>query len=199
MILGFVPVIIFVLLATFSLDLALWAALAAAFVLTIRDFARAQVLRLLDAGSTILFGLVAIYAGFIQPGLSMEMTRLMVDLGFFMLALASILLRNPITLQYAREQAPRELWQSRRFLLTNYGLTAFWMLAFAMMSAADALADIQKDLPLSFDAAISLVIVVLAVGLTARFPFHLRGRAPRTVEIAAVPISAPDSYGPLRR
>jgi hypothetical protein len=207
MILGFVPVILFALLATVSQDLGLWAAFAAAFTLTIRDFAQEQLVRLLDAGSMLLFGLLALYVGFIQPGVSTEMTRLMVDAGFFVLALASIILRNPVTLQYAREQVPREAWQSRRFLLTNYGLTAFWMLAFAMMCAADALANIHKDLPPSFDAAISLFVLVVAVGWTARYPFHLRDRAAResgaSALASAVPApvhsSSPNQQGALRR
>ena len=130
-------------------------------------------LRLLDAGSTILFGLLALYAGFIQPGITIEMTRLVVDAGFLVLAFASIALRNPLTVQYAREQIAEEFWRTRRFVISNYGLTAFWMFAFAAMAAMDALSNIHKNLPLSFDAAICLVLIVLAVGLTARYPAYL--------------------------
>jgi len=180
MILGFVPVIAFTLLMNVSQDLAIWTAFAAAFAVAIRDFLREKLLRFLDAGATVLFGLLAFYAGFLQPGLSVEMTRLIVDAGFLALALVSMVLRNPLTLDYAREQAPRELWRSRRFLLTNYGLTAFWALAFGFMSAADVVANFHKDLPPSFEAAISLVVLLVATGLTARYPAHLRRREART-------------------
>jgi hypothetical protein len=174
MIVGFLPVIVFSLLATLSQDLALWAAFAAAFAVAMRDFAREQLLRILDVGSTLLFGLLALYTGFIRPDLSIEMTRLIVDTGFFALALLSILLRNPLTLQYAREHAPRELWTTKRFTLTNYGLTAFWMMAFGAMAATDAFADMHKSLPRSLDAAAGLVVLLVAVGFTARYPAHLR-------------------------
>jgi len=179
MIVGFIPVIVFTLLANVSQDLALWAAFAAAFAVAMRDFAREHLLRILDVGSTLLFGLLALYSGFIKPDLTIEMTRLIVDAGFFTLALVSILLRNPLTLEYALEHAPRELWTTKRFALTNYGLTAFWMLAFGLMAATDAFADVHKTLPRSLDAAAGLVVLLVGVGFTARYPAHLRSRAAR--------------------
>lgn len=181
MILGFFPFVVFALLANISQDLALWAAFAAAFAVSIRDFAHERLLRLLDVGSTMLFGALALYAGFIQPSLTIEMTRLVVDSGFFALALLSIVLRNPLTLQYAREQAPNEIWVTRRFILTNYELTALWMIVFAAMAAADAFTNIHKDLPLSFDAAACLVLLTVALGFTARYPAHLRSHAARMI------------------
>lgn len=170
---GFFPVVMFVLFSNISQDLALWAGFAAAFALLIRDFAHERRLRLLDTGSTILFGLLALYAGFVQPGITIEMTRLVVDAGFFVLAFVSIALRNPLTVQYAREQIAEELWRTRRFVVSNYGLTAFWMFVFAGMTATDALSNIHKNLPPTFDAAICLVLIVLAAGLTARYPAYL--------------------------
>jgi hypothetical protein len=183
MIVGFLPLIVFTLLATVSQDLALWAAFAAAFAVTMRDFAEEQLLRVLDIGSTLLFGLLALYTGFIRPDLTIAMTRLIVDAGFFALALLSILLRNPLTLQYAREHAPRELWTTRRFTLTNYALTVFWMMAFGTMAATDAFADMHKTLPRSLDAAAGLVVLLVAVGFTARYPAHLRVRGLAVLDI----------------
>jgi hypothetical protein len=178
-ILGFIPAAIFTLLASISLDLALWAGLSAAFVVSIRDFAQEPILRLLDMGSLVLFGLTALYAGFIHPAITIQLTRFVIDAGFFALALLSILVRNPLTLQYAREQVSNEVWKSRPFVLTNYGLTALWMLCFAVMAAADAFADMHKNLPASLDAALCLIVVVAALVVTARYPNWLRGHAAR--------------------
>jgi len=83
MLLGFAPIIVFTMLTNLSQDLALWASFAAAFAVGIRDFAQERVVRLLDIGSTVIFGLLALYAGFIQPGLTIQMTRLVVNVGFF--------------------------------------------------------------------------------------------------------------------
>jgi hypothetical protein len=185
MILGFVPIIAFTLLMNVSQDLAIWAAFAAAFAVAIRDFVHEKLIRFLDAGSMALFGLLALYAGFLQPGLTVEMTRLIVDAGFLALALVSIILRNPLTLQYACEQVPRTEWRSRRFLLTNYGLTAFWAVAFGCMSAADVLTNLHKDLPPAFEASVSLVVLLVAAGFTARYPAHLRRREARTADVSS--------------
>src|SRR5215472_13685446 len=160
MILGFVPAATFALLAGVSQDLALWAGLSAAFVVSIRDFAQEPVLRLLDMGSLVLFGATALYAGFLHPGITTQLTRFIVNTGFFALAFLSILLRNPLTLQYAREKVSDTVWKSRLFLLTNYGLTALWMICFAVMAAADGFSDMHKNLPVSLDAAWSLIVIV---------------------------------------
>ena len=169
MLLGFAPIVVFTMLTNLSQDLALWSSFATAFAVGIRDFAQERVVRLLDIGSTVIFGLLALYAGFVQPGLTIQMTRLVVDIGFFALALLSVLTLNPLTLQYAREQVPREISSRTRFVLTNYGLTALWMLTFAVMAAADALSNIDKRLPLSLDAAVGLVVLVAALIVTARY------------------------------
>ena len=67
------------------------------------------------------------------------MARLAANGGLFAIALFSILVRNPFTLQYAREQVPREFWETPRFIWTNYIITGAWAIAFAVMAAADAL------------------------------------------------------------
>lgn len=191
MLLGFVPIIVFTMLSNLSQDLALWASFAAAFAVGIRDFVQERVVRLLDAGSTIIFGLVALFAGFVQPGLTIQMTRLVVDVGFFALALLSMLIFNPLTLQYAREQVPDEISCRARFVLTNYGLTALWMLAFAVMAAADALSNIDKRLPLSLDATVGLVALAAALVVTARYLARLHEssgvaqRSPLTGDVAS--------------
>lgn len=183
---GFFAVVLFALFSNISQDLALWAGFAAAFAVTIRDFTHERRLRLLDSGSVAVFSLLAIYAGFVQPGISIAMTRLVVNIAFCLLALASISARNPLTLQYAREQTATEHWRTRHFLLGNYGLTAFWAFVFAAMAATDALSTIHKDLPPSIDASISLVLIVVAAGLTARFPAFLHAQsAPRSEPVSA--------------
>ena len=179
MILGFVPAAMFTLLAGVSQDLALWAGLSAAFVVSIRDFAQEPVLRLLDMGSLVLFGATALYAGFLHPAITTQLTRFVVDAGFFALAFLSILLRNPLTLQYAREQVTNDVWKSRPFLLTNYGLTALWMMCFALMAAADGFSDMHKNLPVSLDAAWCLIVVMGALTVTARYPSWLKVHAAR--------------------
>ncbi|HUJ02423.1 MAG TPA: hypothetical protein VLW75_02210, partial [Rhizomicrobium sp.] len=79
--LGFAPFILFALATSVSMSLALWLAFAAAFVNTIRDFVASPTVRVLDAGSMALFGSLALYFGFVDPSLSIEAVRLIVDGG----------------------------------------------------------------------------------------------------------------------
>ncbi|MGB8363168.1 MAG: hypothetical protein ACLQUZ_11170 [Rhizomicrobium sp.] len=180
MLLGFSPFIIFALLTGLSVDLALWAALAAAFAIAIRDFAHTRLLRVLDVGSTALFGLLALYAGFIQPSLSIQAVRLVIDGGLLMIALSSIIIGNPFTLEYAREQVPEEMWHAPLFVRTNYIITGVWTAAFAAMTAADAAATFNKRFPLTLDVAAGLAALTLAVAFTARYPVYIRAQATRT-------------------
>lgn len=177
--LGFAPFVVFALLSNVSLDLALWAAFATSFVVAIRDFAHSRLLRLLDVGSLLLFGLLSLYVGFVQQDIPVQMARLVVDGSLFALAVASILFRHPLTLAYAREQVPKEFWQSARFVFSNYLVTGAWSLAFALMAAADAIANKNKQLPVSLDVMVSLFVLAVAILFTARYPHYLRAHAAR--------------------
>lgn len=178
--LGFAPFIVFAALSRLSVDLALWMALAVAFVVGIRDFAHTRLLRVLDVGSLVLFALLALYTGFIEPGLSIEAVRLVIDAGLLGIALVSMLLGHPFTLEYAREQVPAEYWDAPLFLRTNYIIAGVWALAFAAMTAADAAATFNASFPLALDVAASLAALTLALAFTARYPAHVRARASRS-------------------
>lgn len=177
MIFALLPLLVFTLLANLSPDLALWAAFAAAFALALRGFAEHRALRLLELGALAIFGAAALFAGFV-PGLSNSMTRLIVDAGFLFLALLSLVLRSPLTLQYTREEHCPESWSRRRFRLTHYGFTALWAVGFATMAAADALANMHKNLPQSLDGAAGLAVLLVGVAATARYRFD-SGRVAR--------------------
>jgi len=179
--LGFAPFILFALLTSLSVSLALWVAFAAAFAITIRDFAHSKMLRALDMGSTILFGLLALYAGFIHPGFSVQSVRLVVDSGLFTIAVASIAMRNPFTLQYAREQVAREFWSNPGFLRTNYIVTGVWAAAFAVMTAADSAATFAQQIPLTLDVAAGLAALGAAIVFTVRYPAYARLHSPQAM------------------
>jgi hypothetical protein len=181
MLIGFVPFILFAVLTSLCIDLALWTAFAAAFAISIRDFAHSRQLRMLDVGSLAVFGLLSLYVGFIEPGIPVQMARLVADGGLFAIAVASMLFGNPITLEYAREQVPKEFWKTRRFVLTNHLFTAGWAVAFAIMAFADAVANMNKRLPLALDLGVCWVLLTFAVFFTARYPHYLRAHAARRV------------------
>jgi hypothetical protein len=63
------------------------------------DFVRGRSLKLLGAGSAILFAAIGLYLTLIDPTLGNSAVKLSVDAGIFAISLTSILIRRPFTLQ----------------------------------------------------------------------------------------------------
>jgi len=166
LVLGFAPFLLFVLMSRLSVDLALWAAFAAAFVVTIRDFVESPSLRLLDVGNLVLFGALALVRGFLVPELSLAAVRFIAELALFLLLAGSILAGRPFSLQYAR---PEQQWSPAAFRRINYLISTFWLIAFAAMAGADA-AVVLGLLSLVAAIAIGLVALAIAVGFTLYYP-----------------------------
>ena len=93
MVVGFAPFILFTLLSRLSVDLALWVAFAAAFVVTIRDFVESPSLRL-PVGSLALFALLALGWG-LDPGLSLALVRFIASLSLLLLLGLPLALSGP--------------------------------------------------------------------------------------------------------
>jgi len=167
---GFAPFILFTILSRLSVDLALWMAFATAFVVTIRDFVESPSLRWLDAGSLLLFALLAMGRGFLDPGLSLPSVRFIAALSLFLLLGLPLILKRPFSVDYARLD-PREAgWPPALFLRVNYLVSATWTMAFAVMAAADGAVTFDAGLPLYASVAVSLVALGAAIAFTLRYP-----------------------------
>src|SRR5512146_1384727 len=167
--LGFGPFILFVVLVRFSDNVALWVAFACAFALGMRSFLETRVLKTLDLGCIALFGLLALYKGFIEPGLSLDMELLLVEGAIFAVLLSSVLLQKPCTLQYAREQVLPQHWNSRHLIRANYIMTGVWLGAFAVMTAADVAAALTVKISVNIAMAAGLVALAGALTFSVRF------------------------------
>ena len=176
LVLGFVPFILFAVLMGLSPDMALWIAFAAAFALGMRSFVDTRVLKTLDAGNTALFGLLALYKGFVQPSLSFGAVLLAVDGGVLAIIIASLLLHEPFTLQYAREQVAPEQWSSQVFLRANYVVSGVWLAALAIMTLADAVAILAGAITITEASAGGLVALAAALIFSLRYPAYLGSR-----------------------
>lgn len=170
LVLGFVPFIVFAVLIRLSDDLALWIAFAVAFALGMRSFLETRVLKTLDAGSTAVFGLLALYKGFIQPSLPFGDVLLIVDGGLLAVMLFSALRHEPFTLQYAREQISPEHWTSPDFLRVNYAITGAWITAFVIMTAADTAATFWGKISSTGAVVTGLLALAGALTFTVRYP-----------------------------
>jgi hypothetical protein len=100
--------------------------------------------------------------------------RLVVDSGLLLIELVSIVIRQPFTLQYARERVPADVQASAEFVRTNYVITAVWALAFAVMVAIDLVLTWMPDLPARFGIIPTVLALVGAFKFTAWYPERRR-------------------------
>jgi len=169
LVLGFAPFILFAVLSRLSTDLALWAAFAAAFVVTIRDFVESPSLRLLDVGNLALFGVLAL-ARFLAPGLPLVTVRALAELFLFLLLAASLLRKQPFSLQYAHVTAEERT--APLFMRVNIVISGIWAAAFAAMAAMDLLLVFIATLPLWPAIAVSVAAFAIAITFTLRYPAY---------------------------
>ncbi|HTH96793.1 MAG TPA: hypothetical protein VL574_05205 [Stellaceae bacterium] len=126
--------------------------------------------KILEIGTTILFGALALYAVFGGPAWSIIGVRLRVDLGLLLIVLVSMALRRPFTLQYAREQVSAEFWDSPQFMRTNYVITAVWALAFVVLVIADLVLLYAPALPPRIGIIATIVALIGAIKFTSWYP-----------------------------
>jgi hypothetical protein len=153
------------------------AGFAVSAALRIRDWSRGRGPKVLESGTAALFGALGCYAWLADPVWSLWGVRLVVDSGLLLVVLVSIVIRQPFTLQYARERVPADVQASAEFVRTNYVITAVWALAFAVMVAADLVLTWMPDLPARFGIIPTVLALVGAFKFTAYYPERRRAVA----------------------
>jgi hypothetical protein len=159
-----------------SAPVALFAAAAICLAVIAFDLIRGRQIKMLGAGSVVLFGALGAYIVWVDPGLSSSSIRLTVDAGVLAIALASIALRFPFTLQYAREMVDAETAVLPGFIKANYIITWVWTGAFAAMIAANVLMIYRPDLPLWAGLAIAFAARNSAMYFTKWYPEYQKAK-----------------------
>ena len=167
-----------------TVQVSLSAAAAVAFAVFSWDVIRGRSLKMLAAGAFVLFAALLAYLHLSGSPLSQTQARIAVDFGMLAIALTSLAIRFPFTLQYALESVEPELHQEPRFIRTNYVLTSVWSAAMALMLMADIVAIYLPSLPLWTCAAIAFAARNSAGLFTQWYPKRVRA------EIAATGIAA---------
>jgi hypothetical protein len=160
------------MLTTVTISLA--AAALVSLGLVGRDLYLGRSLKILAAGGAALFVALLGYHAVAAAELAPNMVRLAVDGGLLVIALVSIALRKPFTLQYARETVDIETSRKPVFLRTNYVLSWVWSVAFMLMLVADAVAIYLPGLPLWTFAASTFAARNSATYFTRWYPKRVR-------------------------
>jgi hypothetical protein len=163
--------------ATFSLLVA-----AAICLATITlDVVRGRSVKILPAGSALVFFAIAFYLNILDPASSSSQVKVAVDIGIFAISLGSMLVRRPFTLQYAIEAVPAEIAAMPGFLRANYIITGAWALAALLMLLANLAVIYVPGLPIWLSLVIALGARNSAVFFTKWYPAYRRikyGRPP---------------------
>jgi hypothetical protein len=148
------------------------------------DLVHGRSVKILGAGSVVLFGALGCYITLVDPGLGTAAIKLTIDAGVLAISLASIALRFPFTLQYAREMVDPETAGLPGFLKANYIITWAWTGAFLAMMAANVLMIYSPSLPLWSGLAIAFAARNSASYFTKWYPEY------RKAKYGAAPTSA---------
>lgn len=172
MLLAFAPFIAFVVIERLvGVPAGLAAGAIVAAVLLVRDLATpGRHVKLLETGTVLLFGALTVYALTNDVQWSIAAVRLRVDAGLMLIVLASIALRQPFTLQYARESVDREHWDSPHFVRVNYVISAAWAVAFGILVLADIVMAYVPELPHSTGVIATVAALFAAVKFTSWYP-----------------------------
>jgi hypothetical protein len=167
-----------------SAAVSLFASAAICLVVMAYDAFRRRTIKMLGAGSVILFAALGAYITLVDSGLSSSAVKLTVDAGVFAISLTSLAIRQPFTLQYAREIVDAETAQLPGFMRANYIITWAWTGAFVLMMIANALMIYVPGLPLWSGLLIAFAARNSAVYFTRWYPEY------RKAKYAAPPANA---------
>jgi hypothetical protein len=138
------------------------------------DAYRGRSVKILAAGSTILFAGIAAWLNLIDPTVSGKAVKLAVDIGIFAISFGSMLLRYPFTMQYALESVPAEIAAMPGFSRANYIITSAWTAAALLMMLANAAILYVPGLPIWLGLAVAFAARNSAVYFTKWYPAYRR-------------------------
>ena len=159
----------FLMLVTSAIS-SVFAACAICLVTIAIDVARGRSVKILAAGSTIVFAAIGLYLVLVDPALGTLGVKLSVDIGIFVISLGSMLVRRPFTLQYALESVPAEIAAMPGFHYANYVITGAWTAAALLMAAANLVLLYVPGLPLWSSLAVAFAARNSAIYFTKWYP-----------------------------
>lgn len=150
--------------------ISVFAAAAICLVTIAIEVARGRSVKILAAGSALLFTAIGIYLTLVDPALSALAVKVSVDAGILAIMLGSILLGSPFTRQYALEEVDAETARLPAFIRANYVITAAWSAAALVMLASNVLLLYVPGLPIWASLAVAFAARNGAIAFTRWYP-----------------------------
>lgn len=180
---GLSPWIVYSLVSGPSrLEASALAALAIAVAFFLIGRLRGKSVKLLELFDMVFFAGTAIFV-FVASDSTHHWLELwsgeVANVALVVFALGSIAVRQPFTLQYAKESAPKEMWTNPVFLHVNYVLTWVWAVAFIIGAASGFYGDavLENSNNMWTGWVIQTAALIVAAQFTAWYPRYARAQA----------------------
>jgi len=167
-----------------SATTSLFAAAAICLTVIAWDMLGGRSIKVLGAGSVVVFAGLACWLALTQTPWSASAVKVAADGGLLAIALVSLAIGKPFTMQYAREMVDAETARLPGFVTANYVITWAWVLAFLLMILANALLIYVPGLPLWSGIVIAFAARNTAVYFSRWYPQHRRAKAAATAAVA---------------
>ncbi len=159
-----------------SAAVSLFAAAAICLVVIAFDIVRGRSIKILGAGSVVVFVAIGGYLTLIDSSFSISAVKFAVDTGIFLVTLLSIVFRIPFTLQYAREVVDAETAALPGFIRANYIITWAWTASMLLMMIGNIALIYVPGLPLWSGLLIAFAARNSAVYFTKWYPEYRRAK-----------------------
>jgi len=164
-----------------SAGTSMFAAAAICLVAIGYDLWRGRSIKILGAGSALMFAALGFYIALVDSNWSNWAVRLAVGAGVLSIALGSLAIGRPFTQQYGREVVSPETARSPDFRRANDVITGAWVVACLAMAAANLLMIYLPVMPFWAGLAIGFAARFAAISFTARYRRRLNlARLPAT-------------------
>lgn len=170
-----------------SAPVSLFGAAAVALATIAWDLSRGASIKILASGAAVLFAALGCYLTLIDSNWSTPSVRLAVDAGVLAIALVSIALRYPFTLQYALEVVDAETTRQPGFMRANYIISWAWTAAFLLTVIANLLMIYLPGLPFWTGIAVALAARNSAALFTKWYPKHRLAKITNEMAKRALP------------
>jgi len=154
--------------------------------------------KVLEIGNTVVFAVLTVLTLVTDDHFLERWLQPLSNAGLFAIALASVLIGRPFTLDYARDSVPVETQQTPGFLFVNRVTTWVWVAAFAVMTVSAFIPPlVEGDATIrDADAPLSIVgywvVPFVAMGLAGIFSFWFPHWFVKSID----ELQAPSAAGP---
>jgi hypothetical protein len=157
-------------------EIALFASAAICLAVVGIDVARGRSVKILGAGSVVIFSGIGAYVALVDPNLGQSAVKLAVDVGVLAISLGSLMIRKPFVLQYALEEVDPETAKLPDFLKATTIITWAWVGACVLMIIGNVLTIYVPGLPLWSGLVIAFAARNSAAYFTTWYPQYRKAK-----------------------